>query len=314
MTNLQSVQLARKDTLWGRIKKNHWVYVFIIPCLLHLIIFSYFPIYGITLAFKDYHFNKGIIGSPWADPLYKNFMSIKNDPLFWKAFWNTFRVGFFYILTSFPAPIILAIILNEVKHRYFKRTLQTVFTFPNFLSWVMVGGLMVNLFASQGIVNNVLALFGVPRSDFLANRDLVRPMLYLSNVWKGAGWGAIIYLAAIAGIPPEQYEAAVVDGANRWQKIWYITWPAIKATAVILLILDFGGILNNGFDQILNMTNPVVQQEVEVLDTYIYRRSFLTQPDYGFSTAMGLMKSVINFVFLVGANSISKRLGGGGVL
>lgn len=314
MANVQRVQLARKGTLWGRIKKNHWVYVFIVPCLLHLIIFSYFPIYGITLAFKDYHFNKGIVGSPWSDPIFKNFLSIKNDPLFWNAFWNTFRVGFFYILTSFPAPIILAIILNEVKHKYFKRTLQTVFTFPNFLSWVMVGGLMVNLFASQGIVNNFLAIFGIPRSDFLANRELVRPMLYLSNVWKGAGWGAIIYLAAIAGIPPEHYEAAVVDGANRWQKIWYITWPAIKATAVILLILDFGGILNNGFDQILNMTNPVVQQEVEVLDTYIYRRSFLTQPDYGFSTAMGLMKSVINFVFLVGANTFSKRLGGGGVL
>lgn len=314
MGNIQSVQLARKDTLWGRIKKNHWIYVFTIPCLLHLIIFSYFPIYGITLAFKDYHFNKGIIGSPWANPLYKNFLSIKNDPLFWNAFWNTFRVGFFYILTAFPAPIILAIILNEVKHTYFKRTLQTIYTFPNFLSWVMVGGLMVNLLASQGIVNNILSLFGLQRFDFLANRDLVRPMLYISNVWKGAGWGAIIYLAAIAGIPPEHYEAAFVDGANRWQKIWYITWPAIKATAVILLILDFGGILNNGFDQILNMTNPVVQQEVEVLDTYIYRRSFLTQPDYGFSTAMGLMKSVINFVFLIAANAISKRLGEGGVL
>lgn len=115
MANVQRVQLARKGTLWGRIKKNHWVYVFIVPCLLHLIIFSYFPIYGITLAFKDYHFNKGIVGSPWSDPIFKNFLSIKNDPLFWNAFWNTFRVGFFYILTSFPAPIILAIILNEVK-------------------------------------------------------------------------------------------------------------------------------------------------------------------------------------------------------
>lgn len=303
-----------KKTLGQRIKKNHWVYVFLIPCVLHLIIFCYIPIYGVTLAFKSYRFDLGILGSPWQNPILGNFTSLKNDRLFWGAFFNTFRMGFFYILTSFPAPIILALLLNEVSSRRYKKTLQTIYTFPNFLSWVLVGGLMVNLLSSEGLVNAVLSAFGQDRRDFLANVRLVRPMLYMSNIWKGAGWASIIYLAAISGVPQELYEAAVVDGANRWHKVRYITWPSIKATAVILLILDFGSILNNGFDQILNMTNPVVQQTVEVLDTYIYRRSFLTQPDYGFSTAMGLMKSVINLVFLLGANRIAKFLGQDGIL
>lgn len=308
------LQLNRRQDLWRRIKKFHWVYVFLIPGVIHLILFSYVPMYGITLAFKRFRFDAGILGSPWAEPLTANFTSIRNDALFWQAFFNTFRMGFFYILTGFPAPIILALLLNEVSQSRFKKTLQTVYTFPNFLSWVLVGGLMVNLLSSEGLINTVLSVFGMNRIDFLANTNLVRPMLYATNVWKGAGWASIIYLAAISGVSQELYEAAEVDGANRWHKIVYITWPGIKATAVILLILDFGSILNNGFDQILNMTNPVVQQHVEVLDTYIYRRSFLAAPDYGFSTAMGLMKSVINFIFLLSANRIVKWFGEGGIL
>lgn len=300
--------------LWSRIVKNRWTYLFLLPGIIAILIFSYWPMYGLTLAFKDFNINKGIVDSPWADPFLKNFMSIKNDPKFWDAFINTFRMGFWYIITGFPAPIILAILINELRAEKYKRVLQTVYTFPNFLSWVIVGGLMVNLFSSEGLVNNVIKKFGGNPYDFLANKQIIRPLLYLTNVWKGAGWAAIIYLAAISGINPELYEAAEVDGANRFQKIIHITWPGIKSTAVIMLILNFGGIMNNGFDQILNMTNPVVESTVEVVDTYIYRRTFLAVPNYGFSTAMGFMKSIINFIFLLTANKIAKLMGEGGIL
>lgn len=308
------VTLLSKNKLWDRIIENRWTYFFLLPGIVFMLIFSYWPMYGLTLAFKDFKMNQGIMGSPWSDPIFKHFMSVKDDKLFWNAFYNTFRMGFWYIITGFPAPIILAILLNELKLGKYKRILQTIYTFPNFLSWVIVGGLMINLFSSEGLVNIIIRMLGGKTYDFLANKEIIRPLLYITNVWKGAGWAAIIYMASIAGINPELYEAAEVDGANRFHKIIYVTWPGIKSTAVILLILDFGGIMNNGFDQILNMTNAVVESAVEVLDTYIYRRTFLSMPNYGFSTAMGFMKSVINFVFLLTANKIAKMMGEGGIL
>lgn len=304
----------KHSDLWKRIKKNRWTYLFVLPGLIFILIFCYGPLYGLTLAFKDYKISAGILGSPWADPLYKNFVMMWGKRDFWAAFFNTFRMGFWYILLGFPAPIILAILLNELGGKRLKKVLQTIYTFPNFLSWVIVGGLMTTLFSSEGFINTIIYNLGGTKYSFLTNTSLIRPLLYASDVWKGAGWGAILYLAAIAGISPELYEAAEVDGANRFQKILYITWPGIKSTAVIMLILAFGGIMNNGFDQILNMVNPVVQDAAETLDTYIYRKTFQDKPNYGFSTAMGLMKSVINFVFLVAANKISKLFGESGVM
>jgi len=307
-------QHTNSKSLRKRIVENRWTYLFLLPGVIFLLLFSYWPMYGLILAFKEFKMNQGIIGSPWADPIFKNFISIKNDPFFWNAFFNTFRMGFWYILTGFPAPIILAILLNELRLNRYKKALQTIYTFPNFLSWVIVGGLMFNLFSSEGLINTIIRMFGRETYDFLSNKNIIRPLFFATNVWKGAGWGAIIYMASIAGINPELYEAAEVDGANRFQKIIYITWPGIKATAAILLILDFGGIMNKGFDQILNMSNPVVESLVEVLDTYIYKRTFLSIPDYGFSTAMGFMKSIINYIFLLVANKIAKWLDGGAVI
>ncbi|HIT08208.1 MAG TPA: sugar ABC transporter permease [Candidatus Merdivicinus faecavium] len=305
---------TRKKNLGKRILQNKWVYLFLLPGIAYLILFSYVPMYGLTLAFKDFKISAGIFGSPWSDPLYKNFAKMFDQPDFWRAFFNTFRMGFWYILTGFPMPIILAMLLNELKANRYKKVLQTVYTFPNFLSWVIIGGLMTTLFASDGFVNMIIRMCGGETYNFLTDTDLIRPLLYASNVWKGAGWSAIMYLAAMSGISPELYEAAEVDGANRFHKMLYITWPGIKPTAVILLILAFGGIMNNGFDQILNMVNPVVQDAAENIDTYIYRKTFQDKPDYGFSTAMGLSKSVINFVFLLAANKIAKLLGEGGVM
>lgn len=305
---------GRQKSLGRRIVENRWNYAFISFGIIFILTFCYAPMYGLTLAFKDFKINAGILGSPWSKPLLKNFMLIQHDRAFWSAFFNTFRMGFMYVLTSFPAPILLAILLNELRGARYKKVLQTIYTFPNFLSWVLVSGIFVNLLAAEGFINNIVKLMGGQVSDYLSNQQLIRPLLYGTAIWKGAGWSSILYLAAIAGISQELYEAAEVDGANRFQRVLHITWPGIKPTAVILLILAMGGIMNNGFDQILNMTNAVVKSEAEVMDTYIYRMTFQSTPNYGFSTAMGLGKSVINYVFLLSANKIAKLLGEGGIM
>ncbi len=304
----------KKKSVWKQICKNKWTYLFLLPGLIFLLLFSYWPMYGLTLAFKKFQISQGILGSPWINPWYTNFIKLKDDSMFWSAFLNTFRMGFFYILTSFPAPIFLALMVNELRGKKYKKFLQTVYTFPNFLSWVIVGGLMVSFLSNEGLINTILGVLGFGSMDMLSNPGAIRPILYATNVWKGAGWSSILYLAAIAGISPDLYEAAEMDGANRFHKMLDITWPSIKPTAVILLILQIGGIMNNGFDQILNMVNPVVQNAAEVLDTYIYRKTFQGVPDYGFSTAIGLSKSLINFAFLLGANKIAKLFGEGGIL
>ena len=197
---------------------------------------------------------------------------------------------------------------------HYKNTLQVIYTFPNFLSWVIVGGLMTTIFAGEGVINSLIRASGGQTYGFLTDKSLIRPLLYATSIWKGTGWSAILYLAGIAGISPELYEAAEVDGANRFHKMWYITWPEIRSTAVILLILAFGGIMSKGYDQILNMTNAVVRDAAETIDTYIYRITFQEKPKYGFSTAIGLSKSVINFAFLLLANKLAKALGEGGIM
>lgn len=314
MKNRQKIKAKSAGNLKKEILKNRSVYLFLIPGLLFLLVFSYWPMYGLVLAFKDFKINLGILGSPWAVPLTKNFALLSRDTEFWSAFWNTFRMGFFFILTSFPAPIILALLVNELRGTRYKRVLQTIYTFPNFLSWVVVGGLMVSFFSSEGFINAILMKTGAGKVDFLTSKTMIRPMLYAVNVWKSAGWSSIMYMAAIAGINPELYEAAEIDGAGRFSRMRHITWPGIKPTAVILLILAFGGIMNNGFDEILNLTNATVEDAAQVLDTFIYRRTFQAVPNYGFSTAMGLGKSVINFIFLLTANKIAKLMGEGGVM
>ena len=223
-------------------------------------------------------------------------------------------VTFFAGGVSLATVAVLALLLNELRSRHYKNTLQVIYTFPNFLSWVIVGGLMTTIFAGEGVINSLIRASGGQTYGFLTDKSLIRPLLYATSIWKGTGWSAILYLAGIAGISPELYEAAEVDGANRFHKMWYITWPEIRSTAVILLILAFGGIMSKGYDQILNMTNAVVRDAAETIDTYIYRITFQEKPKYGFSTAIGLSKSVINFAFLLLANKLAKALGEGGIM
>ncbi len=285
-----------KGKLIKEISKNRYIYFLLIPGLAYYIIFAYGPMYGLTLAFKDYRIKAGILKSPWVG--LANFERLFNNHEFYLALKNTIIISISRILIQFPIPIILALMFNELKEGKYKKTLQTIYTFPNFLSWVIVSSILINLLSSGGAVNSLLALAGFPKRDFLADTSLFRPMLYATDIWKSAGWGSIIYLAAISAINPELYEAATIDGANRLQKTIYITWPTIQPTVLVMLILSIGNIMNAGFDQIFNMMNPAVRSVGDILDTYIYRITFETGTNFGFSTAVSLFKAVINFMLL----------------
>ncbi|MEG0692901.1 MAG: ABC transporter permease subunit [Oscillospiraceae bacterium] len=304
-TKIQNKQHSR---LWKEILKNKYIYLILIPGLIYYVIFAYGPMYGLIIAFKDYQIREGILGSPWNG--LDNFRRIFKDYEFYIALKNTLVISFSRIIIQFPVPIILALFLNELKEGIYKKTLQTVLTFPNFLSWVVVSSILINLLSNAGAVNSLIALFGFERQNFLADSDLFRPLLYVTEIWKSAGWGSIIYLAAISAISPELYEAATIDGANKIQKMIFITWPSILPTVVVMLILSVGGVMNAGFDQIFNMQNPAVREVSDILDTYIYRITFGTGTDFGFSTGVGLFKSVVNFILLISFDKISRIISG----
>ncbi|MDG0813563.1 ABC transporter permease [Cohnella rhizosphaerae] len=293
------------------IRKNKYIYLILLPGLLYYGIFCYAPMYGIQLAFKDFRAIEGIWGSPFVG--LKHYAYIFKDQEFWQAFRNTIEISFSRLLFQFPVPIVLALLLNELREGRYKKWLQTLFTFPNFLSWVIVSGMIVNVFGTEGAVNHLLTLFGGNEQMFLANQELFRPLLYLSDIWKSSGWVAIIYLATIASISPDLYEASYMDGANRFQRMLYITWPGIRSAVVLMLLLSVGNTMNAGFDQIFNMYNPAVLPVSDILDTYIYRVTFQTSGDFGFSTAVGLFKSLINFALLVLFDRLAKAVGERGI-
>ena len=230
----------------------------VFPTVLFFLIFAYVPMYGVILAFKDFNYSLGIMNSPWNN--FQNFRDVLGDPKFLHAFNNTLLISFGRLLIEFPIPILLAIMLNEMRHRKLKRIYQTVFTFPHFISWVVLSGIITSILSDQGVLNQILQLFGWEKNTILIHDGSFLALLFTSNIWKEAGWSSIIYLAAIAGINPELYEAAAIDGANRFQQMKAITWPVIRTTAAILLILAVGGIMNGGFDQIFNLYNPAVYE------------------------------------------------------
>lgn len=311
--DVQTVQGRKKDwrKLWKEMKKSKYIYLLLLPGITFLIVFSYVPMYGILLAFKNFQFNKGILGSPWVG--FDNFRYLFVEKDFWNAVHNTFIISLGKIITGFPVPIVLALLLNELKAGKFKKALQTIYTFPNFLSWIIVSGFVLNIFSDSGAANSLMELLGFSRHAFLGDSGLFRPIIFVSDIWKGMGWSSIIYLAAISGIDPALYEAAEVDGANRLQKIRFITWPGMKATAVLLLLIAVGNSMNAGFDQVFNLYNPLVYNTGDIIDTYIYRITFQGNPSFGVSTAVGLFKSVINFVLLLFADRIAKLVGERGI-
>jgi putative aldouronate transport system permease protein len=300
-----------KNTLLGRIWYHRQIYVLLLPGILFYLIFCYVPMAGLQLAFKQFNARLGIWGSRWIG--LRNYSFVIKDPAFWRAMTNTVTISIQRLVFQFPVPIILALLINELSSKRYKRVLQTIYTFPNFLSWVIIAGIMFNLLEANGLVNNIRQVLGRDSISFLTSEKMIRPLLYITESWKSAGWAAIIYLAAISGIDMEQYESAIIDGATRFQRMIHITLPAISVTIIVMLILSIGNIMNAGFDQIFNMGNAVVQRKIDILDWYIYRITFLGVTDFGFSTAISLMKAVINFAFLISANQIARILTGTGL-
>jgi putative aldouronate transport system permease protein len=302
----------KRKNLWKDICAYKYVYLLVLPMVAYYIIFAYIPMYGITLAFKTFNYSRGILGSPWNN--FQNFKDIFKTPFFFRAFRNTCLISLGRLLIEFPVPIIMSLLLNEISRYRLKRVYQTIFTFPHFLSWVVLSGIIISMLNDRGLVNQILLALGKEKNTVLIQPSSFVGMLFVTNIWKEAGWSTILYLAAIAGINPELYEAATVDGANRWQQVWVVTWPAVKSTATILLILAVGGIMNGGFDQIFNLYNAMVIPQADIIDTYVYRSAFVDATGFGFSTTVGMMKSIVNFVLLFGANKAVKLMGAEGLL
>lgn len=308
--------IKKKDRLIYRIWSKRITYLLLLPALVFTLLFAYWPLYGIILAFKDYGFRAGIFGSPWMDHFGFGWYRIMfRDPEFLQVLLNTVQISFAKLLISTLSCIIFALLLNEVRHSVYKRTIQSVMYLPYFLSWVIMASIIYNLFTSSGgVLNRLLTqLNNGHKIQIIANPQYFRPLVYISMVWKETGFGAIIYLAAIASVSLELYEAAIIDGANRFQRVWSITLPSIKSTIILLLILNLGSIMNAGFDQIFNLYSPMVYKVGDIIDTFIYRHG-VSNSQFSYSTAVGLFKNVVNLALLLFVNFIAKRAGEEGVI
>ena len=284
-----------------------------IPVVAYFLIFKYIPMGGIAIAFENYKIKEGIFGSAWCG--LDNFNKAFAMATFRRSVWNTLTISGLKLLFGFPMPIILALMLNEVTHVCFKKTVQTISYLTHFLSWVVLAGMLQQLLSpNNGAVNAVLRdVFGVKDPIyFLGNNKYFRGTLVVTDIWKNVGWSSILYLATISGIDPELYEAATVDGASRWQCTRYITIPSLVSTIVIMLILSIGSIMDAGFDQVFNLYNSAVYQTGDIIDTYVYRYG-LGDLKYALATAVGLFKNVIAFVLVVGTNLITRRISGEGI-
>lgn len=308
---------ARRPARFGWLKsfsgyrKNYVLTLMFIPVIAYYLIFKYAPMYGIVLAFKDYSIRKGTLGSPWVG--FTVFEELFATHTFVRAFRNTVIISLLRWVFGFPMPIILALMLNELKNLRFKKTMQTISYLPHFLSWIILTGLFTQLLSpTNGPINYIISLLGGKPIYFLADNAWFRSTMVITGIWKEIGWGSIVYLATIAGIDTELYEAAECDGATRWQKMFRITLPLMKPTIVILLIMNCGSILEAGFDQIFNFYNSAVYETGDIIDTYVYRRG-IGDMEYSISTAVGLFKNVIGFILVTGTNFIAKRLGEGGI-
>ena len=285
----------------------------LLPVIAYFIIFKYIPMGGIIIAFKDYKLGLGVSKSLWVG--FNNYISAFDNPFFIRAIRNTLIISLLKLAVGFPAPIILALMLNEVRHSLFKRTVQTISYLPHFLSWVIMAGILSQLLSpNNGAINALLKqLFGLEKAiPFLIDDHYFRGTLVVSDVWKGVGWGSILYLATISSIDPTLYEAAICDGASRFQRVKYITLPSIMPTITIMLILNLGSILDAGFDQIFNLYSSAVYETGDIIDTYVYRVG-LVDWNYKLSTAIGLFKNIIGFILVASANFLAKRISGNGI-
>lgn len=302
----------RQGKLWQRVPVNWELYIFILPTLLYFVVFRYWPMYGVLITFKDFSGSLGIWDSPWVG--FDNFNRFFSSYQFWDILQNTLFLSLFQLLVGFPLPILIAVMLHQLTSVRFKRIVQTVIYAPHFISTVvLVGILYVFLSPNSGIVNNLIKLTGGEPVPFLSSPDWFRPLYVFSGVWQETGFSAIIYLAALVGVSPELHEAAVVDGANKFQRIWHIDLPSILPTILILLTLAVGNVMNVGFEKAFLMQNSLNLGVSEVIQTYTYKLG-IQQADYSFASAVGLFNSVINLVLLLAVNWFSKKVAGTGLL
>ena len=297
--------------LWNDLKRDRWLYLLALPGISFFIVFKYFPMYGVVIAFENYSPFKGIMRSEWVG--FEHFNRFFANPNFLQLLRNTMAINFMKLFLFFPLPILLAILLNELRSDKYKRLIQTVIYLPHFLSWVLICGLTYLLFATgDGFVNKMLAELGAGKWVILTNPKLFWIMITSQTIWKEAGWGTIIFLAAIAGVNTQLYEAATIDGAGRLRRMWHITLPAIRTVIVILLILRIGEIMDVGFEQVFLMYNGAVSEVADVFDTYVYRVG-VQQGQFSFTAAVGLFKSIVGLALVLFSNWLAKRFGEEGV-
>lgn len=303
--------VIRNNDSWRYFLKHKYLYFMLLPAIVYYIIFHYVPMYGAIIAFKNFNVSKGILGSEWIG--LANFKQLFKMDKFYQVVWNTLTISLKRLIVGFPTPIIIALLLNEVKRKTFKKTIQTVIYLPHFISWVILGGMLVNLLSvDNGLVNGIITAFGGSPIGFLTDDKYFVKTLVVSMVWKEFGWNTIIYMAALSGINPQLYEAAIVDGASRWKQTIYITIPCIMSTIVVVFILRLGGLMEAGFEQIFVLYHPGVYKVADIIDTYVYRTG-LTEGKFAMASAVGLFKSLINFILLISANKMARMVGEEGV-
>jgi len=305
------ITVNKPSTLWKRIRKNLDLYICLSPGLIFFFIFAYIPMFGLLIAFKDYNIFKGVMESPWNH--FQSFRDMVNLPDFYKIVRNTLMLNVLGLVFGFPAPIILAILLNEVRNKYFKRVTQSLLYLPHFMSWVLMGGMIYALLSPKfGIINQMLQWIGLEPIYFMASNNWWISVFVGSGIWSGAGWGTIIYLAAMTTLDPHLYEAASIDGAGRWKKMINITIPGIMPTIIILLILNVGHMVSIGFEQPYALMNPRVMDVADVLSTFIYDLG-IRQGGFGLTTAIGMVQSVVNLMLVIGANYAANKMGREGI-
>lgn len=303
----RKVERSKWDLFIANVRRYKYSYMMFVPVLVYYLLFSYGPMYGAIIAFKDYYPAKGIFASDWVG--FKHFISFFTNPKTPSLIWNTLILGLYGIVSGFFAPLIFALLINELRNQGFKRIVQSLTYFPHFVSLVVVCGLIKTFTLSNGIIVEFIAAMGGVRRNLLGDPDLFRTIYVIANIWQGVGWGSIIYLAALAGIDVQLYEACEVDGGGKFRKMWHITIPGIMPTVIIMLIMKMGQVLNVGYEKILLLYSPMTYKTADVISTYVYRMG-VEEQNWSFSTAVGLFNSVINLIFLCTANAISRKVKG----
>lgn len=297
-----------KNSFWGRLaidmKKNHTLYIMILPVIAFYIVFAYFPMYGVLIAFQDYEPTLGVFGSEWIG--LSNFMDFFKSASFSRLIRNTLTISLTNILFGFPAPIILALLINEVKNKRFAKTVQTVTYLPHFISLVVICGMIKTFTTSGGIIYDLVNQLTGDTRSLLIRKECFVPIYVISDIWQEIGWGSIIYLSAVSGIDTQLYEACQIDGGNKLRQLWHVTLPGILPTMIIMLILRMGSVLNVGYEKIILLYNSSIYDTADVISSYTYRKG-LQEFNWGYGSAVGIFNSLVNVVFLVATNYISKR-------